>query len=143
MPRDREFTYGLINTSPMAALSVMGTTTLYSNTFHTGTVPCLGGIYAGGLQGGEICGNDNNTNRGVQLWTENTNRGANAWVGVDMGNDRSDASVLHYAGMFYNSSVYTDTSFGGAVAIPNEFQFQNSDGRVSFIASTEHPRRIL
>lgn len=85
--------------------------------------------------GMETWGNDNTTS-GVQIGIGNRNSGVSAYGFIFMNNDLAvSADNTHYAGLGYNSSGYTDTTFGTGVAIANQFQLWNTDGPITFIAS--------
>jgi len=139
---------GVGTTSPIAALTasstgqvdalyVRGTTTLMSTTIHAGMSTCgSGGLFQLGLQGIEYCGTDNTDAGGAQLLVENTSSGTNAWGGVTINNNLGDSSLTHFFGMFLNSSNYNSTFFGNAIGVPNMAIIQNTDGPLSFFAST-------
>ena len=128
---------GVSTTSPMDALSVVGTSTFVGNTAHFGKAFCgTGGLYQYGLQGLEVCGDDNTTGGGVQIIVDNNNAGANAWGGLTVNNNLADNTLTHFFGMFYNSSAYTDTSFGTFIGQKNLGLIQNTDGLLALISST-------
>jgi hypothetical protein len=83
----------------------------------------------------QLTGNDN-TSGGVYGQISNINSGSSAWNGLSLNNNLGDATFLHFGGMFYNSSTYSDPVFGAAYAIPNYLYIQNTDGPVGIIAST-------
>lgn len=74
----------------------------------------------------------NNTTGGVLSQIDNINSGTSAFMGLNMLNDLANGNTFtHYAGVFYQSSTYSDTSFGTAVAIPNLLQLVGTDGPIS------------
>ena len=128
---------GVATTSPMDALSIVGTSTFVGNTAHFGKTFCgTGGLYQYGLQGLEVCGDDNTTGGGVQILVDNNNAGANAWGGLTVNNNLADNTLTHFFGMFYNSSAYTDTAFGTFIGQKNLGLIQNTDGLLALISST-------
>lgn len=92
-------------------------------------------LSAGTGVGLELWGTDNTIN-GVQIGSGNTSNGISAYTGYFLNNDlASDGLTDHFAGIFLNSSGYTDTTFGTAFAIANLLTIQNTDGPISLIAS--------
>lgn len=117
--------------------STVATTTILNKTNHFGPVDCgPGGLIQGNLSGLEYCNTDNTDAGGVQLIAGNPTRGSNAWVGVTMNNDQADATLTHFAGLYYNSSIYTSTFFGGLFGFPSLTAFQNTDGPLLLLSST-------
>lgn len=117
--------------------STVATTTILNKTNHFGPIDCgPGGLVQGNLSGLEYCNNDNTDAGGVQLIVGNPTRGSNAWVGVTMNNDQADATLTHFAGLYYNSSIYTSTFFGGLFGFPSLTAFQNTDGPLLLLSST-------
>lgn len=96
----------------------------------------LGGTTQQAIAGtGLDIADSNNTTGGQTVNITNTNGGTSSFTGLSLGNDLSNGSTFtHFAGLFYNSSTYTDTSFGTAFAVANELAIQNTDGRVTYAA---------
>lgn len=92
-------------------------------------------LSAGTSPGMELWGTDNTTN-GVVIGTGNTSNGTSAYNGYFLNNDLAVSNdFTHFAGMFLNSSGYTDTTFGTAFANANQFIFQNTDGPITYVAN--------
>lgn len=120
-------------TSSTADFSITGT----NASAHLGPESCgTGGVTAPNLLGLEVCGSDNSTGGGVQVIVSNTSSGANAWTGLEAINNLGDLTLTHYSGLFMNSSNYTDTSFGTAIAVKNLAYLQSTDGALDIISST-------
>lgn len=146
---------GIGSSTPSSKLSVngnayiVGTTTLdnvliqngkYS---HFGNTPTYAGTcagYAGSCL--EIIGNDNTLN-GVAMQIANVNAGTDAYAGLNLNNDISDANALNYAGLYLNSSKYTSTSFGTGINLANQLQVQNSMGAVTLVSSTSTTNSMI
>lgn len=113
---------------------------------HFGSTTCgTGGlgIASGFLQGIEYCGNDNTDIGGVQIIAANSGSGAQSWGGFTINNDLADATLTHFTGLYYNSSHYTSTFFGGMYGIPNEAILQTTDGPLAIVASTGTPQGYI
>lgn len=82
-----------------------------------------------------ISGNDNTT-AGVQGFVGNSNAGTSAYTGFNLENDKGNSNLTNFAGIFLNSSAYTDTTFGTGVNGPSQFIVQNTLANVSLVAST-------
>jgi len=130
------------STNPLMATYFVATGTTATSSFngrttHFGPVSCgTGGILNNSLEGTEYCGNDNTDAGGVQIIESNGNAGPFAWGGITLNNDQADASFLHFAGIYYNSSTYTSSFFGGLFAWPSLMVMQNTDGPIRIIMST-------
>ncbi len=75
----------------------------------------------------------NNTTGGHVVTAQNTSSGTSAFCGFNMGNNQTvdGGATAHFAGIFFNSSAYTDTTFGTAFAIASQASFQNTDGPIA------------
>ena len=78
----------------------------------------------------------NNTTGGHIVNAQNISNGTSAFSGFGLGNDQTvdGGATAHFFGIYFNSSTYTDTSFGTAFAIPSLGSLQNSDGPVTISA---------
>ncbi len=115
------------------ALNVNGTITQNSAYAKFGNaspfVPYSAGVIT------ESWGNENNTT-GVEMGVGNRSNGTSAFGGFFMNNDLAvDGLVDHFVFMGLNSSTYTDTTFGTALAVANQFNFQNTDGPIVYITN--------
>lgn len=70
----------------------------------------------------------NNTTGGMNLTIANTSNGTSAFVDLFMQNDLADATGTHFAVVNLNSSTYTDTTFGTALAVANQLAIYGTDG---------------
>jgi len=133
---------GIATTSPQYALSVVGTSTFYSNYMHFGAsspnnTQCSG---ISSLSASAVCietwGNDN-TAYGVSQGIGNASNGANAYTGLFLNNDQAaDNTVTNYGFLGYNSSGYNDTTFGTGTNVANLLFLQNSNGALTLETST-------
>lgn len=78
----------------------------------------------------------NNTTGGQTVNVQNTNAGTSAFAGVALGNNQTvdGGGTAHFAGMFFNSNAYSDTTFGTAFAVASQFSLQNTDGPITIAA---------
>lgn len=112
------------------------------NTYINGRYTLLGtatpnntGLSAGSSTGAELWGTDNTT-LGVQMGVGNTSNGTSGYSFYFLNNDLAVSNdATHYAGMGYTSSTYTDSTFGTGVAVANQYQFWNTDGAITTIAT--------
>ena len=99
-----------------------------SGNFHIGSF--VGGSiqsHIGGT-GGEFY-DTNNTTGGHSVVVGNSSSGTSAYTSLTLLNDlANDNTFTHYAGIFYNSSLYNDTSFGTAQNIANQLSLLGTDG---------------
>lgn len=126
---------GIATTSPMNTFSVVGDEWHKSTNVHYGNSLCGFPNTVINSTGFEVCGNDN-TIGGSNLIISNSNAGTSAFADFLLENDKADSTGTHYAVVNYNSSTYSDTTFGTAVAVPNLLNIVNSDGPITFITST-------
>lgn len=71
----------------------------------------------------------NNTTGGEGFEATNTSNGANAFTEVNLNNDLANGNTYtFYGGLYLNSSGYTNTTFGTAVATPNQLELVNNVG---------------
>lgn len=131
------FSIGSSSPMPASALTLVGTTTFVGPVNHYGTVFCgSGGLYGLGLLGDEWCGNDNTDTGGIQRIVANNSNGTKAWSGYTLNNDRADATLSHFAGIYYNSCGYTSTFYGTAYGVPCLALMQNTEGPLTFFTGT-------
>ncbi len=80
----------------------------------------------------------NNTTGGHTVNAQNTNAGTSAFSGFTLGNNQTvdGGATSHFFGIFFNSSTYTDTTFGTAFAIASLGALQNSDGPITISAQS-------
>lgn len=123
---------GIGSSSPMSALSVVGSENHYGNYYHFGSVPasnnCNTILAASTCL--ELVGSDNTTG-GVGLYVANISGGTAAYNGLTLTNNLNANATTNYSGLFLNSSNYTDTTFGTSEAISNLLQLGNSMGPIS------------
>lgn len=81
---------------------------------------------------------DGNTAGGVFYQVGNRNAGTSAYSGLTILNDLGNLgnNATYYAGLFLNSSVYSDPTFGTANNVPNILQLGNTMGSISIQASS-------
>jgi len=123
---------GVATTSPMSPLSVVG------NIFQNGQYTHFGSdteTTCSTFNCVELWGNDGSEN-GVQMGVGNRSASNQAYSGLFLNNNLADSTITHYGFFGLNSSNYSDTTFGTALAVPNQMQIQNTDGPVSLVAST-------
>ncbi len=108
--------------SRLLTLDATGTGTC----LHTGPAAGTTNAVVGGA-GVEIVGT-NNTTGGMNLILGNKSAGTSAFVDIFLQNDLADATGTHFAVINLNSSTYNDTSFGTAIAVPNQFGMYGTDG---------------
>jgi hypothetical protein len=123
---------GIATVTPSAPLSVTGNIQQWGNYVHFGTA-----IPEYDCKIGDTCVDvwgDDNTTGGVNFVIGNRNAGANAYTGVNLMND--NASFAFFAGLYFNSSAYSDATFGTGVNSPNQFLVQNTLGPTSIVSST-------
>lgn len=125
-------------TTTLFNIDNVGNLSAYGTNAHFGSTTCgTGGLLISpNLQGIEYCGNDNSDGGGVQIINDNNSAGANAWGGFTLNNNLADATLTHFGGIYLNSSNYTSTFFGTALGNKNQMIIQNTDGQLSFFAST-------
>ena len=84
---------------------------------------------------------DGNTAGGVFYQVGNRNAGTSAYSGLTILNDLGNLgnNATYYAGLFLNSSVYSDPTFGTANNVPNILQLGNTMGSISIQASSTLP----
>lgn len=126
---------GVGTTSPLSTFSVVGDEWHKSTNVHYGNSLCGFPNTVINSTGFEVCGNDN-TIGGSNLIIGNSNAGTSAFADLLLENDRADSTGTHYAVVNFNSSTYSDTTFGTAVAVPNLLNIVNSDGPITWITST-------
>jgi hypothetical protein len=126
---------GIGSSSPSQKLTVVGNLYASSTYGHFGNVDCKGSLAALNIQGLEVCGSDNTTN-GIESGVSNNNSGTSAFAELFVQNNLADNTATHYSTLTYNSSNYSDTTFGTAIAVPNLLELKNTDGPMSFINST-------
>lgn len=125
----------------------MATSTTASSTFAApiistasynkfGASTCGNGTLLGFGDGLELCGSRNSDTAAVQIQTSNTNSGTAAWNGFTMSNNLGDSTQTHFFGLYLNSSGYTSTTFGTALAKANAGIIQNTDGPLLILDST-------
>lgn len=132
---------GLGTTSPMSQLAITGDFNQYGSGFaHFGslasrdTTYCVTGKMCVGLFGSD------NTLSGVNMEVGNYSRGASAYSVFALVNDLDDSTGTHYGALSFNSSIYSDTTFGTGLALPSQLQLGTSDGRITlWAASTTDP----
>jgi hypothetical protein len=78
-------------------------------------------------RGLEVTGTDNSAG-GMNLIIANTNNGTSAFADLFIQNDLADATGTHYAVVNLNSSTYTSTAFGTALAVANQLAIYGTDG---------------
>lgn len=83
----------------------------------------------------EIVGT-NNTVGGVNLILDNTSNGTSAFTSVFLQNDLAIPAGTHYGQLGMNSSTYSDTTFGTALAFGNQMALTNTDGSILIGAFT-------
>lgn len=84
-------------------------------------------------------GGTNNTTGGMNLTISNASNGTSAFADLFLQNDLSDNTGAHYGVVNLNSSTYSDTTFGTALAVANQMSIYGTDGPTmvgSFKAST-------
>lgn len=124
---------GLSSSSPQSTLSVVGNGWFHGSSFLFENFNCPPGSAAAiALQ---VCGSDNTT-AGVQLGTANRNVGTSAYNGYFLNNNLADATITHYGFIGLNSSTYSDTTFGTALAVKNQLNITDTDGPITFISAT-------
>jgi len=97
----------------------------------------LGGSPMSAQAGNGIEVADINTNgEGVTYQVTNTSNGTFAYGGLTIFNDTATNPAVAYAGIYLNSSGYTNTTFGTAVAIANQLAIQNATGGPLTIGTT-------
>lgn len=80
---------------------------------------------------------------GLTLEVTNTSSATNAFTGVNLNNDNASASTYtNFSGLYYNSSTYTNTSFGTGFAIANQLALQNTDGPITISAQKNSSQYI-
>lgn len=144
---------GIGSSSPIAVLSIQGSSTFpvrdlldiaSSTGVSTVTFGPTGNYFRFGGKPNfncsetvclEVGGSDNSTS-GTGINTFNTNSGTAAYTGYTLSNDKADTNVTNYAGMWLNSSTYTDTTFGVLNAVPYLQAIQNSMGPIMIDVAT-------
>jgi hypothetical protein len=124
---------GIGSSSPSYPLSVIGNEWHNGDYFHYGDTVSNNSFQSACSQVTncfEFVGNDNTTD-GVSFALQNINRGASAYTGYTLLNDLSGNATTNYAGLYLNSSVYNDTTFGTGNNVPNLLQLGNSMGAIS------------
>jgi hypothetical protein len=127
---------GIASSSPMGTapgLALPGNFYQYGSYAHFGTAVSPFTCVAQSCL--ELTGNDNTTD-GVQFQAFNNNPGTSAYTGYSMGNDKADSNLTNFAGIYLNSSTYSDTTFGTGEAIPYGMILQNSMGPLYIDVST-------
>lgn len=132
---------GIGTTSPMSQLAITGDLNQYGSGFaHFGTLASRDSTYC--ATGKKCVGlfDTDNTLSGVNMEVGNYSRGTSAYAVFALVNDLDDASGTHYAALSFNSSIYSDTTFGTGLASPSQLQLGSPDGRVTiWTASTTDP----
>jgi hypothetical protein len=131
---------GIGTTTPLGKFSVVGDEQHYGNYYHFGSAVPLYTCTAQSCI--ELWGNDNTTN-GVQINVGNRNSGTSAYNGFSLLNDIATNNVVNYAGMFLNSSTYSDTTFGTSSNIPNQYLIQNTMGRTTILSATSTTEGLI
>lgn len=130
-------THGFVNASSSIATSTfngsvtVGATAVWPHLLVGSTTPPV----TNQGQWLEIWGSDDTPN-GLSMTIGNTSKGTKAYSAYNLNNDRADASITNYAGLYLNSSFYSDTSFGDGSATSSSVQLTNSMGPLQFFAST-------
>lgn len=106
----------------LLTIDATGTTT----SIHTGPAAGTSNLTLGAA-GVEFIGT-NNTAGGMNLTVGNKSNGTSAFVDLFMQNDLADASGTHYAVVNLNSSTYSSTAFGTALAVANQLGIYGTDG---------------
>ena len=136
-------TFTTANTVSISGAPVAGTGVTITNPYalyvESGNVHIgaqLGGSPLAAVLGtGLEVADSNTTDGGEVIQVTNTSAGTNAYAGFNLNNDLANGSTYtNFAGLYYNSSGYTNTSFGTALAIANELALQNTDGRITYSA---------
>jgi len=119
-------------TSTFSGPLLVGASTTYPYLMIGSTTPLVTT-----LQGNffNIVGNDNTTN-GIQGGITNISPGTSAYSFWYLNNDVSNNSATHYGGFQYNSSKYTDTTFGTAIGVPQQLSMWATDGPLTFVAAS-------
>lgn len=116
---------------PIAGTGVTFTnpyTAWFNGNVHIGSILGNSPINPIGGTGIELA-ESNNTTGGQGVVVTNTSNGVNAFSEFNLNNDTSVGSTYSfYAGMYLNSSGYTNTTFGTGVATPNQLAIQNATG---------------
>ncbi len=121
---------GVTITNPYSLWVQSGNSHFGSQT-GTGTLAGIGGL---GIEITET----SNVDGGVILQVTNTNGGTNAYGGFNLNNNLASGSTYtNFAGLYYNSSGYTNTSFGTLFATANQLALQNTDGIVTVSAQKD------
>lgn len=124
------------NGSVQGGLTISGNATTTGNGFHSGPVACGTSLAMIGGKGMEVCGNDNVITGGVNHILGNSNAGASAFADYLLLNDLADSTVTHYGVLNLNSSGFNSNFYGPGLNVANMLFIQNTDGPLSFAAST-------
>ncbi len=123
---------GVASSSPLEKFSVEGNTNITGGRITFGKFfpesdcrDVLVSSYCVQLNG------DDNTVGGVGYYVRNKNAGSSAYAGYSIFNDLIGNATTNYSGLFTNSSVYNDNTFGTLNNVPNLMQVGNSMGGVS------------
>ncbi len=128
---------GIGTSSPISPLSVVGNSWLGGDSNHFGTSTCDVGLATNGAIGMELCGRTSALG-GLILNIENDSDSPQAFSGLNFANDAS-LSAFTFGGIFFNSSLYTYTGYGTALAVSSNLSMENTQGSVSFITATTSP----
>lgn len=128
---------GIASSSPSFPLSIIGDVYQRGGYIHLGTADSAFTCKTFSVICAELVGNDNTTG-GVLLQLENKNAGASAYGGFVLLNDLAylGNNASYYAGMFLNSSGYSDPTFGQTNNVPNILQVGNTMGSIVMQASS-------
>lgn len=124
---------GIATTGPMFKLSVVGDEWHNSNFIHFGNSVSNNTSQSACSQRTnciEFVGS-NNTTDGINVAVQNINNGTSAYSGLTLLNSLNGNATTNYAGLFLNSPVYNDATFGTLNNVPNLMQLGNSMGGVS------------
>lgn len=138
--------FALADRTDTTALSLLannntwGGTNTFSSPIYGPTYSHFGNATAPGTCIGtpdclEIVGNDNSTG-GVNMLIGNINPGTSAYAGLSFNNDIGDNLLTHYAGIFLNSTNYTDQTFGQIDSSKGLLNMINTDGPMNFVSGT-------
>ncbi|MDE2232897.1 MAG: hypothetical protein KGJ90_02080 [Patescibacteria group bacterium] len=115
------------------ATSTFAGDTLFNQYLQAGSTTCAQTNSRGLFQ---ICGSDT-TDAGVQAGISNKNSGTSSYSFFFFNNDAAAANdSTHYGGFQYNSTNYSKTSFGTAIAVPQQFSMWATDGPLTFLAAS-------
>lgn len=122
-------------TTTLSNLIVNGSIVQNADYSKFGSSSCKGTLLGVG-QALELCGSNSSDSQGVQIQAGNNSSGTAAFGGFTVNNDLADNTITHFVGLYLNSSGYSSTGFGTALAVPDLAILQNTDGPFSIVSST-------